>query len=72
MEAKLMRNEYDFRNGRANPYAKKLKRQITINLCDEVVDYFKDLANETGVSYQSLINLYLLDCVKHKKKLRFN
>lgn len=51
-----------------NPYAKKLKRQITIRLDGEIIDYFKGVGDENDVSYQSLINLYLRDCVKAKKK----
>lgn len=63
-----MLNEYDFSNARKNPYAKKLKKQITINVDCEAVDYFKGLAESTGVPYQTLINLYLADCARNKKK----
>ena len=66
-----MRNNYDFTNATKNPYAKKLKKQITINIDEEAIEYFKALANETGISYQNLINYYLIDCAKNKKKLRF-
>ncbi len=53
---------------RKNPYAKLLKKQITIRLDDGTLEYFKELARETGFSYQMLINLYLKDCaVNHKK-----
>jgi len=55
-----------------NPYAKKLYRQITIRLDNDVVEYFKDQASKTGMSYQSLINLYLADCVEKKKTLRMS
>ena len=60
-----MRKEYDFSKmkGRKNPYAKRLKQQITIRLGVDVIEYFKDLAAETGIPYQNLINLYLRDCV---------
>ena len=60
-----MRKEYDFASmkGRRNPYAKQLKKQITIRLGVDVLDYFKTLAAETGIPYQNLINLYLRDCV---------
>ena len=66
-----MKKEYDFSGGKKNPYANKLKKQITINLNEEVLTYFKAMSNETGIPYQSLINLYLLDCVNNKKTLRF-
>ena len=64
-----MKKEYDFSNGRKNPYAKKLKQQITINLYPEVLDYFKKMSEESGIPYQVLINLYLVDCVKNKRKI---
>ena len=65
-----MRKEYDFdqMKGRKNPYAKHLKQQITIRLGVDVVEYFKDLAEETGIPYQNLINLYLRDCVTSKRR----
>ncbi|QQE67606.1 antitoxin (plasmid) [Leptolyngbya sp. BL0902] len=64
-----MRDEYDFSDSIKNPYTKKLKKQITIRLEAEVVDYFKGLAEETGIPYQSLMNLYLQDCMKSQRKL---
>lgn len=67
-----MRKEYDFSKAVKNPYAKKLKKQVTINLSEEVITYFKDLSKETGISYQNLINLYLLNCAKEHKKLVFD
>lgn len=63
-----MRDEYDFSQSVQNPYLKKLKKQVTIRLEEEVVDYFKQLAEETGIPYQSLINLYLQDCVRSRRK----
>ena len=63
-----MRKEYDFRKGKKNPYAKKLKKQVTIRLDVNTVDYFKNLADTTGISYQNLINLYLQDCAQNKKQ----
>lgn len=65
-----MKREYDFSKmaSRRNPYASKLKRQVTIRMGDDVVGYFKDLAEETGIPYQSLINLYLRDCMAHGRK----
>ena len=67
-----MREEYDFSKGVKNPYSKKLKKQITINVNEEVLDYFRTLSNEIGIPYQTLINIYLLDCVRNNKKLDFN
>ena len=64
-----MRNNYDFSNSDKNPYAKKLKKQVTIRLSEDVIDYFKALAQETGIPYQSLINLYLRDCAQQHRKL---
>ena len=69
MEEILMRAEYDFTNAKKNPYTKLLKKQITINVSEEVLDYFKDLSNKTSIPYQTLINYYLLDCVKNKKEI---
>ncbi len=63
-----MRDEYDFSQSVQNPYAKHLKKQITIRLEADVVDYFKSLAVETGIPYQTLINLYLQDCAKSQRK----
>jgi len=64
-----MKDNYDFSNAVKNPYAKKLKKQITIRIDDEAINYFKALSEELGVPYQSLINLYLKDCANQKKKL---
>lgn len=63
-----MRTEYDFSKARKNPYTKKLKKQITINIDSETVEYFKTLAGETNIPYQTLINLYLSDCATQKKR----
>ena len=65
-----MRKEYDFSKSVKNPYAKHLKKQVTLRLGVDVIDYFKKLAEETGVPYQNLINLYLQDCVHSQKKLK--
>ena len=64
-----MRREYDFSKGRRNPYAAKLKRSVTIRLDEATIAYFKDLAVETEVPYQTLINLYLRDCAATGRKL---
>ena len=53
---------------RKNPYAAKLKRQVTIRMSEEVIGYFKGISEETGIPYQSLINLYLRDCVAHDRR----
>ncbi len=65
-----MRKEYDLSKmkGRRNPYTKQLKKQITIRLGVDILEYFKELAEETGTSYQNLINLYLRDCVVSRKR----
>ncbi|MGI9309399.1 MAG: BrnA antitoxin family protein [Gammaproteobacteria bacterium] len=65
-----MKAEYDFSTmkSRKNPYAAKLKRQVTIRMSDDIIGYFKDMAETTGIPYQSLINLYLRDCVAHNRK----
>ncbi len=67
-----MRKEYDFSKSVKNPYAKHLKKQVTLRLGVDVIDYFKQLSTETGVPYQNLINLYLQDCAKSNKKLKLN
>ncbi len=64
-----MRKEYDFSKGKQNPYAKRLKKQVTIRLDVVTVDYFKSLSEEPGIPYQTLINLYLRECAATKKKL---
>ena len=64
-----MREEYDFSNAKKNPYAKKLKKQITININNDTIEYFKDQAEQSGIPYQTLINLYLTDCVINKRKV---
>ncbi|MEB4592475.1 BrnA antitoxin family protein [Candidatus Thiothrix sp. Deng01] len=66
-----MKAEYDLSKmkSRKNPYAQKLKKSVTIRLGEDVVDYFKNMAEESGVPYQSLINLYLRDCVRQHRKI---
>lgn len=68
-----MREEYDIKNlnPRKNPYLKKEKQQVTMNVNITTIDYFKNLAAESGIPYQTLINLYLDECVSQKKKLQF-
>ena len=67
-----MREEYDFKNARKNPDIQKEKRQITINLNADVVDYFKKQAEHSGIPYQTLINLYLTDCMANKRELQLS
>ncbi len=66
-----MKKEYDFSKmkSRKNPYASKLKKPVTIRLSEDVIEYFKQMAEESGVPYQSLINLYLRDCANHHRKV---
>jgi len=67
-----MRKEYDFSAARKNPYAARLKKQITIRLDQDAIDYFKTVSSEVGIPYQSLINLYLRDCVTTRRRPRLN
>ena len=67
-----MRKEYDFSKAKRNPYAKRLKKAVTIRLEPDVINYFKSLSSETGIPYQNLINLYLLDCAKAGRRLALN
>lgn len=67
-----MRKEYNFTDSIKNPYSGKLKKQITIRIDEDTIDYFKSLAGETGIPYQKLMNLYLADCAKSHKKLKLN
>jgi uncharacterized protein (DUF4415 family) len=68
-----MRNEYDFTKmkGRRNPYAARLKKPVTLRLGDDVIEYFKSMADQMGVPYQNLINLYLRDCVQSHRKIEW-
>ena len=63
-----MRAEYDFSKSRKNPYAQRLKRQVTIRLDVASVDYFKKIAADLGMPYQNLINLFLRDCATQKRR----
>lgn len=67
-----MRKRYDFSNAKKNPYAKRLKQSVTIRLDQSTVTYFKQLAEETELPYQSLINLYLRDCAASGRRLSLN
>jgi uncharacterized protein (DUF4415 family) len=72
MGGSIMKNEYDFSKSVKNPYAKHFKRQVTLRLGVDVINYFKNLSEQTGVPYQNLINLYLQDCAHSQKKLKLN
>ena len=67
-----MRDYYDFSKmkGRKNPYVKRLKQPVTMRLDKDTVEYFKAMADETGIPYQTLINLYLRDCAANRRKLQ--
>lgn len=67
-----MRKEYDFAAARKNPYAARLKKQVTIRLDQESIAYFKAVSSEVGIPYQSLINLYLRDCVAARRRPRLD
>ena len=64
-----MQKEYDFSKAKKNPYASLLKKQITIRLDEDAIDYFKSISEKLGIPYQSLINLYLRDCAATQKQL---
>ena len=66
-----MKTEYDLSKmkSRNNPYAAKLKKSVTMRLSEDVIEYFKQMAEEQGVPYQSLINLYLRDCISSHRKI---
>ena len=64
-----MRNEYDFSKGRRNSYAARLKRQVTIRLDEQTIAYSREGSQESGIPYQTLINLYLRDCAASRKRL---
>ena len=66
-----MREHYDFSNmkGKKNPYVKYLKQPVTMRLDKDSLEYFKSLSEESGIPYQTLINLYLRDCATNERKL---
>ena len=71
LEPKVMRENYDFSKmkGKKNPYTKYLKQPVTMRLDKDSIAYFKGLAEESGIPYQTLINLYLRDCASKERKL---
>lgn len=64
-----MKKRYDFSESVKNPYLKKPKKQLTIRLDEDTIEYFRSLSEESGIPYQSLINLYLRECVAENKRL---
>ena len=71
-EVMNVKAEYDFTNARKNPYAKKLKKQVTINIDSDTIEYFKTQSESSGIPYQTLINLYLADCAANHKQLQLS
>ena len=71
-EVNKMQTEYDFSQAKPNPYAKKLKKQITINIDVDTINYFKSQSETSGIPYQTLINLYLADCAANQKQLQIS
>lgn len=71
-EVYSMREEYNFSQARKNPYVKKARQQITINLDSDIIEYFKSQSSNSGIPYQILINSYLSDCVTKKKELQIS
>lgn len=67
-----MLDNYDFSNAKVNPYAKKLKKQVTMRIDVETIAYFKSLSEKTGVPYQSLMNMELADCATNKRQPVFS
>lgn len=69
-----MKKEYDLSKmeARKNPYASKLKKSVTMRLSEDIIGYFKEMSMESGVPYQSLINLYLRDCVLNHRKINIS
>ena len=69
-----MKSQYNLSKmkSRKNPYASKLKKQVTIRMGEDIINYFKAMAEETNIPYQSLINLYLRDCVARNRKININ
>lgn len=66
-----MKTEYDFSNATKNPYATKVRKAISIRLDTQAIEYFKNLGEEIGMPYQSLINMYLMECAADKKRPGF-
>ena len=69
-----MKKEYDFgkMKSRKNPYAQRLKKSVTIRMDSDVIDFFKHMAEESGIAYQTLINFYLQDCMQNERKIEIS
>jgi predicted DNA binding CopG/RHH family protein len=67
-----MRKSYDFSEARPNPYARRVKKQVTIRIEQSTLAWFKELATQTAIPYQTLINMYLADCAAQKKQLKLS
>ena len=67
-----MKKNYDFSNAVRNPYAKRLKRQLTIRLDEDTIGYFQGLSREMSLPYQTLMNMYLRDCAETRKRLHWS
>ena len=64
-----MRKQYDFSQARKNPYARRLKKQITLRIDRPTIEYFRHLSEKSGIPYQTLINLYLRECAVQRRTL---
>jgi len=64
-----MKKQYDFSKAKKNPYAQRLKKQITLRIDETTIEYFRSLSDATGIRYQTLINLYLRDCAVQRRRL---
>jgi len=69
-----MRDHYDFERmpSRRNPFTRYLKQPVTMRIDQDSLAYFKALAEDTGIPYQTLINLYLRDCVVNQRRPRLD
>nr|VFJ61999.1 MAG: BrnA antitoxin of type II toxin-antitoxin system [Candidatus Kentron sp. DK] len=72
MKDGAMRDSHDFSQSAKNSYTKRIKKQITIRLDEDTIDYFKDMAEEKAIPYQSLINLYLRDCARKHRQIEID
>ena len=68
----FLEKEFDFSKAKRSPYAKMLKQQVTMNVSEEAIAYFKEESKRTGIPYQTLINFYLVDCATKKRKLNMS
>jgi len=62
-------NDFSKKKGKKNPSIKFLKTPVTMRLDKDSLEYFKSLSVESGIPYQTLINLYLRDCAANERKL---